>query len=172
MSIDSETDDSTLGVAFVSLLDEESSDADDLLAGVEALIESAGHEVAIHERIDAAFDAVQATVSRLADRGDVDAVLVIGGVDVNPDADVPGAVRPLLDAKLPAFETLFTTHAAETIGTDVLSLRPLGGIMAGVPVFCIPDDDRTVDLAMSELICPQLQRLVDLARPDEAEPKT
>lgn len=166
------TDGSSLGVGLVSLRGEDSSEGDDPLADTTASVESAGHEVAIREMIAAAFDTVQLTVSRLADRSDVDVVLVIGGVSVEPDADAPGAIRPLLDAELPAYETLFTTRAAEEIGTDALALRPLGGVIAGVPVFCIPEDKRTIDLAMSELVCPQLRRLVDLANPAEADPKT
>lgn len=148
--------------------DEAPAEETDILAALEASIDTVEHELAIRERIAGEFDTVQATVSRLADRDDVDVVLTVGGVGIGPDDATVGAVGQLVDAELSAFETLFTTRVAEHIGTDVLSLRPLAGVIAGVPVFCLPADVETATFAMSELVAPQLPRVVSLASPPAA----
>ncbi|AGB15295.1 molybdopterin biosynthesis enzyme [Halovivax ruber XH-70] len=150
--------------------DEEPTEATDVLAALAASIDGIEHEIAIRERVAADFDTVQATVSRLADRDDVDVVLTAGGVGIEPDDATVGAVGQLLDAELPAFETLFTTRVAERVGTDVLCVRPLAGVIAGVPVFCLPADVETATFAMSELVVPQLPRVVSLASLPAAGP--
>lgn len=173
-----DSDDSTpadgpaLGVAVVAISNADGAAEDGPLGAVVAAVESAGYEIAIRERIGKSYDTVQSTVSRLAGRDDVDAILTTGGTSVEPDDETVGAVRPLLDAELPAFETLFTTRAVERVGTDVLSAHPLGGVIEGVPVFCFPGDASAVELAMEELVCPELERLVDLASPPDEDPNT
>ncbi|MFC3956767.1 MogA/MoaB family molybdenum cofactor biosynthesis protein [Halovivax cerinus] len=164
----------SIGIGVVSIVEGDSADADAPEATLVETVNATGNEIIIRERIAGDFDTVQATVSRLADRDDVDAVFAVGGVGIGPDDATVRAVRQLLDTEMVAFETLVTTRAAAEIGEAVLTIRPLAGVIDCVPVFCVPADAELVDLVLTDVICPQLARVVDLARPSdstEAEPE-
>ncbi len=155
-----------LGVALLSISERRSLEEDGPLAEAAGAIESAGHSVVIRERVGKNHDTVQATVSRLVDRADVDALITTGGTSIEPNDVTIGAVRPLLDDELPAFETIFTMYACEDIGTHVVAARPLAGVIQETPVFCLPGNANATRLAMDQIISPQLRHLVGLANPN------
>ncbi|WP_247731250.1 MogA/MoaB family molybdenum cofactor biosynthesis protein [Halovivax limisalsi] len=158
-----------LGIGLLSISEMRSLSDDRALAEATADVEAAGHEIVVRERIGRDFDSVQSTASRLADRDDVDALVTVGATSVEPTDVTVGAVRPLLDAELPAFETLFTLFALESIGTHVVASRPLAGVIGETPVFCLPGNTGGTRLAMRRIVCPQLRQLVNLAARPEAD---
>ncbi|PSQ38370.1 molybdenum cofactor biosynthesis protein B [Halobacteriales archaeon SW_5_70_135] len=99
---------------------------------VVAAVKDAGDEVATRELVIDDYDGVQSTVSRIADRDDVTAVVTVGGTGVTPDDVTVEAVRPLFAKELPGFGELFRSLSFESVGTaTVASDRRRGG---GSPV--------------------------------------
>lgn len=158
-----------LGIGVLSIAETRPLAEDGALAEAVADTEAAGHAVVIRERIGRDFDSVQSAASRLADRDDVDALVTVGATSVEPTDVTVSAVKPLLDAELPAFETLFTLFALESIGTHVVASRPLAGVIGETPVFCLPGNAGGTRLAMRRIVCPQLRQLVALAMQPESD---
>ena len=164
----------TVGVGVVTVSSSRSLDDDpsgDAIAGV---FEDAGHEVEIRELIADSFDNVQGTVTNLVGREDVDFVVTTGGTGVTPDDVTVEAVRPLLGKELPGFGELFRRLSYEEVGTSIIATRAIGGIAEdkpddegherGVPVFCVPGSENAARLAAEEILVPEAEHLVGLAR--------
>jgi molybdenum cofactor biosynthesis protein B len=134
---------------------------------VVAAVESAGGEVAVRELLDDDYDGVQGAVDRLAERGDVDAVVTTGGTGVTPDDVTVEAVEPLFDKRLPGFGELFRALSRESVGTRVVGTRATAGIVrvddAGVPVFCLPGSEDAARLGTAEIIAAEAGHLAGLA---------
>lgn len=166
------TDDSgdeTLGVAVVTVSSSRSLSEDEPGDAIVAAFEGEGHELATRELIEPGFDNVQAVVSRLVGRGDVDVVATTGSTGVGPEDATLEAVSGFIDKELPAFSQLFTRLSYEEVGTGVLRTRSLGGISDGVPIFCLPDDVDATRLAAESIIVPEAPALVDQARIEEGQ---
>lgn len=134
--------------------------------------DSAGHEITTRELVPDAFDTIQRTVNRLADRKDVDIVVTTGGTGVTQDDVTPEAVGPLFDKDLPGFGELFRRRSEEEIGTHVVATRATGGIVGGVPVFCLPGSEHAVRLGIQDIVLPEAGHLVGLARTDGGDEDT
>ena len=153
----------TVGVAVVTVSSESTIDEDAAGEAIVASFEEAGHEVVTRELIERTHDNVQANVSRLVDRDDTDLIVTTGGTGVEPRDATLEAVRPIIQKELPAFLNLFHKLSYSEIGTEVVSSRALGGIVDGVPVFCLPNDETATRLACDAIIVPEAPRLAALA---------
>ena len=152
-----------VGVAVVTISSERSLETDPAGDAIAAAFEAAGHDVVTRELIGRNYDNVQANVSRLVGRGDVDVVVTTGGTGVEPRDATLEAVRPLLDKELPAFVDMFHGLACEAIGTHAVCSRALGGVVDEVPVFCLPNSPDATKLASESIIVPEATRLTALA---------
>jgi molybdenum cofactor biosynthesis protein B len=153
----------TLGVAVVTVSSSRTLEADrsgDLIIDA---VEDAEFAVPTRDILNDDLDSIQGTVTRLADREDVDAVVTTGGTGVTPDDVTPEAVEPLFDKSLPGFGELFRALSFEEVGTKTLASRTTAGIVGGVPVFCLPGSENAVRLGIEEIVLPELEHLVGLA---------
>ena len=139
-------------------------DADPSGEAAVELAEAAGQEVTARSLVDDEFDDVQGTVDRLVRREAVDAVVTTGGTGVTPDDVTVEAVRPLFDKRLPGFGEVFRRLSYEDVGTRVVGTRAAAGVAAGVPVFCLPGSEDAVRLGVEEVVLPEIEHLVGLAR--------
>lgn len=162
-------DSGPIGVAVVTVTPKPSIDEDAPGAAIVEAFEDAGHEVATRELIQNDHDNVQAKVSNLIDRRDVDIVVSTGRTGLSPDDVTLEAVRPLVDKELPAFVDVFHRISYEEIGTGVISQRTLGGIADEVPVFCLPGGEGAARLGAEGIIVPEAERLVELTNGEAEE---
>ena len=153
----------SVAVAVVTVSSSRSLDDDPSGDYAASAVEAAGHEVAARELIGDDRDGVRSTVDRLARRADVDAVVTTGGTGVTPDDVTPEAAGELFAKRLPGFGELFRRRSAETIGTRTVGSRATAGIVAGVPVFCLPGSENAVRLGVDDVILPEIGHLVGLA---------
>ena len=153
----------TVGVAVVTISSESTIEEDEAGAAIVTSFEEADHEVITRELIERTHDNVQAKVSRLVDRDDTDLIVTTGGTGVEPRDATLEAVRPIVQKELPAFLDLFHELSYAEIGTEMVSSRALGGIVDGVPVFCLPNDETATRLACDAIIVPEAPRLSTLA---------
>lgn len=121
----------------------------------------AGHTVATYDVIPDDADAIQLAVEAVVD--DVDAVVLTGGTGVTPDDVTIEAVTSLFDKELPGFGEYFRHLSVADIGSAVIMTRATAGIVGDVPIFAIPGSTAAVDLAIADIILPELDHLVDLA---------
>lgn len=159
-----ESDPLGAGIVTVSLERDLASDAAGEVLSDE--FTEAGHEIAMREHVGPEHDTVQSIVSRMIDRDDVDVVLTAGAASVEPDDITIEAVAPLFEKELPSFSELFTILAYEASGTRVLAARAIAGVTEQTLIFCLPGNADAARLAAAEIIVPEIDHLVDLARVD------
>ena len=160
----SEAIDRSLGVGVVTISTARSLDTDAAGEAIVSALENVDHEVTTREHIGSDHDRVQATVSRMIDRDDVDVVVTGGATSVEPDDVTIEAVDPLLEKTLSTFEDLFTTLAYEAVGTRAVAARTTAGVTEGTVVFCLPGDEDAARLGVEELVLPEMGYLVALTR--------
>jgi molybdenum cofactor biosynthesis protein B len=157
----------TVSYAVVTVSSSRTLDDDAGGDAVVAGVESAGGEVAVRELVDDDYDGVQTAVDRLAERGDVDAVVTTGGTGVTPDDVTVEAVEPLLHKRLPGFGELFRALSRESVGTRVVGTRATAGVVrvddGGVPVFCLPGSEDAARLGTEEIVVREAGHLAGLA---------
>ncbi|MDQ2049954.1 molybdopterin-binding protein [Natronolimnohabitans sp. A-GB9] len=159
----------SLGIGVVTIATSRSLATDAAGEAVVTALKAAGHEIATREHIGNDHDRVQSIVSRTIDRDDVDLVVTAGATSIEPSDVAIEAVEPLLDKKLSAFGELFTKLAYDAVGTRAVASRTAAGVTDGVPVFSLPGNEDAARLALEEIILPEADHLVALARetPDE-----
>jgi molybdenum cofactor biosynthesis protein B len=137
-------------------VDDRSGDA------IARLLEHAGHRVARRAWVADERAAIRRAVrGALGVRG-VDVVLVTGGTGVAPRDVTPEALQPLLTRTLPGFGERFRALSWTQVGSAAWLSRALAGVAAGRLVVALPGSTRAVELAMRELLLPELGHVVRL----------
>ena len=158
-----------LGVSVVTISSTRSLDDDPSGDAIATAITETGHELVQRELVPDDHDTIQSIVGRLSKREDTDTVITTGGTGVSPDDVTVEAVEPLFAKTLPGFGELFRRRSIDDIGTRVVGTRAVAGIVAGVPVFCLPGSEQAVELGVEELVLPEAPHLAGLARDDAAD---
>ena len=146
----------TVDVAVVTV----SGDRADLEDSVTGAFESAGHEVTRRERLRGGYDAIQQMVDSLICQEAVDVVVTVGGLGLSADEMAIEAVHPLLEKALPGFGEAFRALLFEHIGTGIVGVRSTAGVSDGTLVFCLPGDVEAAQLAVEEILVPEVPELV------------
>lgn len=153
----------TLGLALLTVSSTRDHTQDPSGDTAVTITEEAGHHVIHRDICRDEVVPIQRTVKRFVSDEAVDVAVTMGGTGVTPDDVTPEAVSALFDRRLPGFGERFRTRSVEDIGERVIASRATGGIVHGVPVFCVPGSKGAVRLAMAELILPISGHLVGLA---------
>lgn len=107
---------------------------------------------------------LRARVAALARPEVADAVLVTGGTGLAPRDRTPEAIGELYEQRLPGFGELFRMLSFRQIGAAAMLSRAEAGVVGGVPVFLLPGSPAAVELAVRELIAPELPHLIGQLR--------
>jgi len=121
---------------------------------------AAGHQVAVRDLLADEPAEVAAWLRRMADRPDVNLVLINGGTGISRRDRTYEAVNGILAQTLPGFGELFRMLSFETIGAAAMASRALAGTVNGTLVFCTPGSPAAVELALQRLILPEAGHLV------------
>jgi molybdenum cofactor biosynthesis protein B len=132
-------------------------------------VEGAGGAVVTRELLDPSYDGVQAALDALVGRGDVDAVVTVGGTGVGPDDVTVDAASDLFGKHLPGFGEHLRALAREDGGTAAVRTRATAGMVDGVPVFCLPGTPTAVRRGIG-VIGAEAGQLVAAANPDGDPP--
>lgn len=153
--------------AVVSVSDDRTVDQDPPGDAVVTAIDESGASVVTREVVTPTYDSVQSAVDTLVSRGDVLAVVTVGGTGVEPDDVTVEAVESLLDKRLPGFGELFRLLCHERTGSAIIRTRAMAGVADGVPVFCLPGQADAAELGATEVAVPEAETLADLARGED-----
>lgn len=110
---------------------------------------------------------IQETIKQAVSRNRMDALLINGGTGI-ADRDVTyEAVKELLYKELPGFGELFRYLSyVKDIGSAAILSRAIAGTYDGSAVFSMPGSTKAVQLAMSEIILPELNHVVSELKKD------
>jgi molybdenum cofactor biosynthesis protein B len=128
------------------------------------LVEHAGFAVVDEALVPDETEALRDSVAKLARPEICDAVLVTGGTGLAPRDRTPDAVGPLFDRRVPGFGELFRMLSFRQIGAAAMLSRAEAGVISGVAVFLLPGSPAAIELAVRELIAPELSHLVGQLR--------
>jgi molybdenum cofactor biosynthesis protein B len=128
------------------------------------LFEAAGHVVAAQTILPDEPAVVREYVERQLDRGDVDAVITSGGTGIAPRDTTYEALVGLLDKRIDGFGELFRMLSFREIASAAMLSRATAGVARGRILACLPGSTAAVELALRELLLPELPHMVHLAR--------
>jgi len=128
------------------------------------LFEGAGHVVAAQTILPDDPAVVRDYVERQLDRADVDAVITSGGTGIAPRDTTYEALIGLLDKRIDGFGELFRMLSFREIAAAAMLSRATAGVARGRILACLPGSTAAVELALRELLLPELPHMVHLAR--------
>lgn len=148
--------------AVVTVSDTRTVESDRSGQIIQALLTEAGHRVADYRIVPDEPDRIADLCQTLAQRADVDAIVLTGGTGIAPRDTTYDAIAALLEKTLPGFGELFRQLSFQEIGSRAMASRAVAGVVQSTLVFSLPGSSKAVTLAMEALILPELPHLVSL----------
>jgi molybdenum cofactor biosynthesis protein B len=153
-----------VGCAVVTVSDTRTLETDQGGGTVVELLRGAGHRVVVREIIPDEPQRMRELLLSLQDREDVEAVLMTGGTGLSARDQTFETVSELLDKPLPGYGELFRMLSYDVIGPAAMLSRATGGLIGRTVVLTMPGSQAAVQLALEEIILPELGHLVREAR--------
>ena len=142
--------------AVITVSDTRRGEADRGGALVESLIERAGHKVGLRAWVkDEPREIRRAAAAALA-RAEVDCVILTGGTGISPRDQTPDSLDSLIEKPLPGFGELFRVFSFEQVGPAAWLSRASAGVSKGRLVVTLPGSTAAVELALRQLLLPEL----------------
>jgi len=145
-----------LGCAVITVSDTRRGRADTAGALIERLVARAGHRVTTRAWVGDEPAALRRAARAALDRADVDVLLVTGGTGLGPRDRTPEALAPLAERPIPGFGELFRVLSVRQVGTAAWLSRAQAFVARGRLVVLLPGSRAAVDLALRELVLPEL----------------
>jgi molybdenum cofactor biosynthesis protein B len=131
---------------------------------VAGLLTASGHTVVSRHIVPDEPSRMRPLLEELRDQPDVDAVLMTGGTGISHRDQTCETVCALLTKTLPGYGELFRWLSYQQIGAAAMLSRATGGLMGSTVLLTMPGSRAAVQLAMEQVILPELGHLVHEAR--------
>lgn len=150
--------------AIITVSDTRTEQTDTSGRRMRELIAGHGHTVVHYQVVRDEPGEIEPLLVSLLRRDDVDCVLTTGGTGISGRDQTIDVVRRHLRHTLPGFGELFRLLSYQQIGSGAMLSQSLGGVARAGKVnkllFAMPGSTKAVDLAMSQLILPELGHLL------------
>jgi len=144
----------------VTLSDTRDESQDDSGALVRSTLQKAGHFVAEYVVIPDDADRLYRTLFDWLGRADIDCVITNGGTGISRRDNTISVVERMIDQPLPGFGELFRMLSYQQVGSGAMLSRACAGLRRGKMIFALPGSTKAVELAMSQLIVPELRHML------------
>lgn len=124
---------------------------------IQALLKQSGHTIAHYAIVPDEPDQIRAQFANLSD---ADAVILSGGTGIAPRDTTYDAIEQLLEKTLPGFGEIFRSLSYAEIGSRAIASRAIAGVYSNKLIFSLPGSSNAVELAVEQLILPELVHLV------------
>lgn len=125
-------------IAVLAVSDTRTLAEDTSGAALAAMIEAAGHTLAVRSLVRDDIAEIRGTVEGwIADPG-IDVVITTGGTGFTGRDVTPEAVHPLFEKEIDGFSALFHAISYQSVGTSTIQSRACGGVARGTYIFCVP----------------------------------
>jgi molybdopterin adenylyltransferase len=164
----------SVSCAVLTISDTRTPDTDTSGQLMQAMLAAAGHSVSHYQLVKDEPKRIAAEVQQLAERLDIQAILLNGGTGIAPRDTTYDAIAPLLTKVLPGFGEIFRQLSYAEIGSRAMASRAIAGIYTAphtaacksTLIFSVPGSSKAVKLAMEALILPELIHLTSLLSSD------
>ncbi len=153
-----------VGCAVITVSDTRTLETDKGGQTAVDLLSEAGHQVLVREIIPDEPEQMRELLRSLRDREDVEAILMTGGTGLGSRDQTYETVSELLDKPLPGYGELFRMLSYDVIGPATMLSRATGGLIGRTVLLTMPGSQAAVQLALEEIILPELGHLVREAR--------
>ncbi|MFB6249031.1 MAG: cyclic pyranopterin monophosphate synthase MoaC [Salinibacter sp.] len=150
----------TVRCALVTVSDTRTPAEDESGALMQDRLEAAGHEVVRREIVPDEQRRIASLLDDLTQAPKVDAILLSGGTGISARDGTYEVVDDFIERDLPGFGELFRVLSYDEVGAAAMLSRATAGVCRNRLVFSMPGSTNAVELAMDELIVPELQHLV------------
>lgn len=154
----------TVTCAVITVSDTRSSETDRSGKIIKQLLLDAGHILGAYTIVKDEPAEIQAQMEVLGNISNLDTVILNGGTGIAPRDTTYDAIESLLEKTLPGFGELFRFLSYQEIGSRAIASRAIAGIYRSKLVFSLPGSTNAVQLAMRQLILPELIHLVSQLR--------
>lgn len=152
--------------AVLTISDTRTPDTDTSGQLMKDMLAAAGHRVSHYQLVKDEPERIAAEVQQLAERLDIQAILLNGGTGIALRDTTYDAIAPLLTKELPGFGEIFRQLSYAEIGSRAMASRAIAGIYTDAHkstlIFSVPGSSKAVKLAMEALIIPELSHLTSL----------
>lgn len=131
---------------------------------IQTLLLGAEHRVEDYRIVPDQTEPILALCQEWSQPRGVDTVILTGGTGIAPRDLTYEAVSGLLQKTLPGFGELFRQLSFQQVGSRALASRAIAGVYRSTLIFALPGSRGAVELALGELILPELPHLVALLR--------
>ncbi len=154
----------TVNCAVITVSDTRSPETDRSGQLIKQLLLEAAHTVGAYTIVKDEPAQIQAQMEVLGKRSDLDTVIFNGGTGIAPRDTTYDAIESLLEKTLPGFGELFRWLSYQEIGSRAIASRAIAGVYQSKLVFSLPGSTNAVQLAVQQLILPELAHLVSQLR--------
>lgn len=154
----------TVNCAVITVSDTRSPETDRSGQLIKQLLLDAAHTVGAYTIVKDEPAQIQAQMEVLGKRSDLDTVIFNGGTGIAPRDTTYDAIESLLEKTLPGFGELFRWLSYQEIGSRAITSRAIAGVYQSKLVFSLPGSTNAVQLAVQQLILPELAHLVSQLR--------
>lgn len=150
----------TVNCAVITVSDTRSPDTDRSGQLIQQSLTANGHVVKFYTILKDEPAQIQANLKAMGERADIDAIIFNGGTGIAPRDTTYDALLNLLEKTLPGFGEIFRFLSYQEIRSRAIASRAIAGVYQGKLVFSIPGSTAAVNLAVNQLILPELIHLV------------
>ena len=150
--------------AVLTVSDTRTPETDRSGRAIAEALAAAGHRVAEQAIVRDEPSEIDARLHRWLARGGLDLVVATGGTGVAPRDGTVEVVERLLERRLPGFGELFRALSYREIGAAAMLSRATAGTVGRTAIFALPGSTAAVELAMRELVLPELRHLLGQLR--------
>ena len=105
---------------------------------------------------------IKKKLNELIKDSSIHSILFSGGTGLTSKDITYETIEPLLEKKITGFGELFRYLSFKEIGASAMLSRAIGGRIKDKAVFLLPGSPKAVELALKELLIPELRHIVSM----------
>ncbi|MDA0874427.1 MAG: MogA/MoaB family molybdenum cofactor biosynthesis protein [Bacteroidetes bacterium] len=145
--------------AVITVSDTRTRETDTSGARLAELLTGAGHTVTLRDWVPDEPERIRSAVLAAREAG-CRLILTTGGTGISRRDTSFEALHELIDTEIPGFGELFRMLSWQDIGPAAMMSRAVAGLSAESVLFVLPGSKNAVELAMQQLILPQIGHLL------------
>jgi len=131
---------------------------------IEKILKNNGHVVHNRSLISDDKIGIRNSIKDALSDDNIDSIITTGGTGISPSDITIESVRIFLSKDIPGFGELFRKISYEMIGSAAMITRAIAGIVQEKPIFCLPGSSNAVEIAMVNLIIPEIGHIIKHAK--------